>query len=1083
MKARRLISALMVLLFVLTLFPVHGLPAYAEEAATAPVVVPATGSDETAEVTTVTVTATSEEGKSTEAVFVIAEDGGHAEVTVDEKISVTGESGEMASVGTLVVATGEDSAADVTVGTGINLNISATGNGGAEGINANAREGAEATVTVENGDIIAANNTGYATGVNATAIAGGDTTVAVTGDTVALTGSETAPGATLGVQAIALGEPGDGGTSDVTVTGNVEAISAGEGSSSGVHTEVENGSAAITVTENVSAYSQTGGNSYGASTENYDGQSSISVEGNIEARSNDGAAYGILAHTTSDDAAAAPASTTVEAAGAVSASAANAPAYGVYALDIAGGETTVTVGGAIEAKASEGTAVGVTAGSAGGSASTEVSVTDVTAEAVDLLGDPGAGNARGVMAGNQEGSTTSVKVEGDVTASAVVPDTEYFENGGAMGDAMGHEIIPSAASGSATGVYVRSEGEGYTDAAITGSVTAEGVLATAVGVAVVTGDPEVSAAGGNAEVSVAGDVKATNPESTDTDGINGIAKAIDAVIEEGNAAISVGGDVVADGDEAKAITLENMGGDATITVGGDVTATAEDGIAAGISFAGAQGTTEVSVEGDVQSTSEVASATAIEALNGKGSELTITVGGSVQQNTAEESSAIVANSYGDGSKLTIRIEGDVASVSGEKAETIETAAIQVTAYSTGEADISVGGDVTSDTNAITVDADNGTVNLTVAGDVKAEQTGLAVGGKNTDSSIDILVEGTISGAENAVMVDGVTADNMKLTVWKIDYTGENAVSSSGQSAEAAQAAAAVEESILYIIKLEQPKTGGTVSLDGTTESHGFDTAKEGETVTLKADAGYSIVGAYNGESAKVTLLQDENGDYYVVVPKGGGVYLTVETEKVPTEESSEASEPSYTFSFTDYAPTDTTEQTVVIYIPPVADNADTATAVVKGTAEDNSTVTAELNQVLKAGSVAQAAPEFAATAEAEDTITYGTVDFGGVFTDVQEAVIEVPVAVEGAVEGITYTVVFSDGTTAEVTCQENGVLVIPFPKDAENLGYAVQKNERAEFAQRYHRAIDLYTQFGTYADLSFLSYEELLQVMAFVDGD
>ena len=97
--------------------------------------------------------------------------------------------------------------------------------------------------------------------------------------------------------------------------------------------------------------------------------------------------------------------------------------------------------------------------------------------------------------------------------------------------------------------------------------------------------------------------------------------------------------------------------------------------------------------------------------------------------------------------------------------------------------------------------------------------------------------------------------------------------------------------------------------------------------------------------------------------------------------------------------------------------------------------------------------------------------------------IEVPVEVAGAVKGIVYTVVFSDGTSVEVECEENGVLVIPFPKDARDFGFAVQKNERAEFAQRYHRAIDLYTQFGNYADLGFLSYEEQLLVKDFVDGN
>ena len=59
-------------------------------------------------------------------------------------------------------------------------------------------------------------------------------------------------------------------------------------------------------------------------------------------------------------------------------------------------------------------------------------------------------------------------------------------------------------------------------------------------------------------------------------------------------------------------------------------------------------------------------------------------------------------------------------------------------------------------------------------------------------------------------------------------------------------------------------------------------AKEGDNVILKiaiAD-GYKLNGAYNGLGEKVALLQDSNGDYYVIVPKGGGVYLSADVSKI-----------------------------------------------------------------------------------------------------------------------------------------------------------------------------------------------------------
>ena len=86
-----------------------------------------------------------------------------------------------------------------------------------------------------------------------------------------------------------------------------------------------------------------------------------------------------------------------------------------------------------------------------------------------------------------------------------------------------------------------------------------------------------------------------------------------------------------------------------------------------------------------------------------------------------------------------------------------------------------------------------------------------------------------------------------------------------------------EKAIMYIIRLEQPKKGGTLSTVGTTQSNGYDTAHEGDTVTLKVNVkkGYKVVAAYNGTDQKVQLVQDAKGDYYIVVPKGGGVTLSV----------------------------------------------------------------------------------------------------------------------------------------------------------------------------------------------------------------
>ena len=94
-------------------------------------------------------------------------------------------------------------------------------------------------------------------------------------------------------------------------------------------------------------------------------------------------------------------------------------------------------------------------------------------------------------------------------------------------------------------------------------------------------------------------------------------------------------------------------------------------------------------------------------------------------------------------------------------------------------------------------------------------------------------------------------------------------------------AADFEESIRYIIKVAQPEEGDLLSAVGADGSEletsfGLPVAFEGDVVILKAAEGYDIVAAYNGEEA---LQVNESGDYYVVVPKGGGVMLSAELEK------------------------------------------------------------------------------------------------------------------------------------------------------------------------------------------------------------
>lgn len=179
------------------------------------------------------------------------------------------------------------------------------------------------------------------------------------------------------------------------------------------------------------------------------------------------------------------------------------------------------------------------------------------------------------------------------------------------------------------------------------------------------------------------------------------------------------------------------------------------------------------------------------------------------------------------------------------------------------------------------------VNLDVGGNVTG---GITASTWNADNAeIDVLIEGTLSSEQKLVTVDGDSIDeSLTLTVWKVDLGDRDTIVEAAEDSDNQKEAEKVEKNILYIIKYDQPTVGGTLSVtdkDGNAlqKSHDHEVAKEGETVLLKLDVqdGYQVTGAFNGEGEKVELLKDDAGNYYVVVPKGGAVYLSAALEKIP----------------------------------------------------------------------------------------------------------------------------------------------------------------------------------------------------------
>ena len=177
------------------------------------------------------------------------------------------------------------------------------------------------------------------------------------------------------------------------------------------------------------------------------------------------------------------------------------------------------------------------------------------------------------------------------------------------------------------------------------------------------------------------------------------------------------------------------------------------------------------------------------------------------------------------------------------------------------------------------------------------RVGIKVNSEGVDGKTTILVDGTVSARTPGSQSAGIFLENgagtLDITVWKID-AGSGVVASSEIASGGFVEDKDLESKINYIIKVDQPKQGNILSLLGTTKknvvvggnTYSYDIANWGNKVNnkvyLQAAQGWDITGAYcyndEGKTTKVPLARD-GGGWYVVVPNGGGVYLTAEVAK------------------------------------------------------------------------------------------------------------------------------------------------------------------------------------------------------------
>ena len=582
--------------------------------------------------------------------------------------------------------------------------------------------------------------------------------------------------------------------------------------------------------------------------------------------------------------------------------------------------TTVTVTGDITVESGQPSrAIRVTTGDGNDNVSVTVggNVTvddDYTGIAVDINGT-GGGNTTVDIGGDLSHSAiisdstalsvqgtvdASVKVGGGISASSSDSGTETGKwedttkavdinvSGGSTVEVTGGSISASANEdgyGNAVAVSVATADEGDQV-----TVKADGDVSVSSGAypSTSTTAVDVNNKGGKVDITITGSIATKNGEGISVDaGGSGESST--------ETAVTVEGDVTVESElPSRGLRLGTRGENDSVNVevGGSVTVN-DDWEGKAVDIYG-PGTTDVDIGGDVSVTSKTGSATGV-SINGIGSDASVKVGGGISaQGSGEEYSTAVGldiGQYGGEGNISVAVMDGI---------TADNLTIDYDAYGirvenreddngAASIDIDVTGDIKSSGYGIEILASaegKGTTEIEVKdGDVEGGTTGIHV---FSNQETDIIVDGTVSGGSSAILLESTTStDNLTMTVWKVKPGSDgNVVSRIDWDEEAGGAVTfrdeEAEKELQYIIKVQQPTAGATLSTEGTYDYKGYKVAKEDDIVILKIDLkkGYELVDAFWDEDQKATLLRDAGGNWYLAVPRGGGVLLSVKLKKI-----------------------------------------------------------------------------------------------------------------------------------------------------------------------------------------------------------
>lgn len=604
--------------------------------------------------------------------------------------------------------------------------------------------------------------------------------------------------------------------------------------------------------------------------------------------------------------------------------------YGLYTYADDGSTVKVTAGGDVSAttvvidksedgdESEDATSAAVQVQGSGdttiiidGSAVAEATAPEGIANAGAVLVNYGKGPLQEPMNEDEEESTSSitVTVKKDATATATVGDKDDTED---SSKAQAGSIVATAYEGQTVEVTVdgkasaeaTNEGKGKAGAiAVNATVGGEDakVTYTVSGdvIATATGNDSAEATGINVEAKGKNETNitvnsvtatATLESKEDEEGAEGAAeggeanpeaegvmvKATDGAtvnVTVGEGGINASGDKSAMGIYATTSDAESSV-KVTVQDGGVVAEGAEDGWVMGVNSINRDGEITVNVIGDT-----VSSVTGIYAADMDGTysvekEYTGEITHSDEDKYDEEKDCWIQDV--DGEKVYYKYDKDEESVG--------------YAWTEEEKD----------------DRKGGTTKVTVVGDVQAEDTAVELELTEAKSKIEVTVDGTVEGKEHAIVLSEDTiAKNLTMTVWEVKPNEDGNIVERVKPAEDGEgepeytADKETEKLIQYIVRIQddsKPYIATTGTRDFTAgNGETYQVANEGDKVLVKLTIpeGKELVGAYwdVAQSDAGKLLTDSEGNYYVEVPRGGGVELSLVMKDIPEPEPEPQPEP------------------------------------------------------------------------------------------------------------------------------------------------------------------------------------------------